>query len=138
MEGRRREMGIGGKEEGDGYWREGGERWVLEGRRREMGIGGKEEGDGHWREGGGRRVLEERRREKEKEGGEVEQYFMMKGGEAIYERTGAAFSPPPSRMHFTPNPPVSWRHTSTRFCVVLRSTILTTFKIKSIYVNSRH
>lgn len=78
-----------------------------------------------------------RRREKGREGGEVEQHFVMKGREAIYERTGASFSPPLSRMHFTPNPPVSWRHTSTRFCVVLRSTTLTTFNIKSVYVNSR-
>ena len=114
----------------------------MEGRRREMGIGGKkeEEGDVYWREGGGRCVFEGRKKRSEmwKEEGEMEQYFMMKGGGTIYERTGAAFSPPPSRMHFTPNPPVSWRHMSTRFGVVLRSTILTTFKINSIYVNSRH
>ena len=61
LEGRRREMGIGG-EEGDGYWREGGGRWVLEGRRRETGIGGKEEGKGERGRGGGAILYDERGR----------------------------------------------------------------------------
>ena len=79
-----------------------------------MCIGGKREGEGEKRRGG-------------------EGYFVMK---AICDRTGAGFSPPLSMMHFTPNPPVSWRHTSTRFGVVFRSTTLTIFKIKSVYVSN--
>ena len=52
------------------------------------------------------------------------------------EQVCAGFSPPLSMMHFTPNPPVSWRHTSTRFGVVFRSTTLTIFKIRSVYVSN--
>ena len=53
MEGRKREMCIGGKKEGNVYWREEGGRQVLEGRRREMCIGGKKEGEGDGERGRG-------------------------------------------------------------------------------------